>query len=91
MVDVAHPDQIILFGSAARGQLGPDSDVDLLVVKSGLTNRRRLEEEIHLNFFGLGVPVDIIVVTSEEIEKYRDKLGTVIQPALDGGIEVYAA
>ena len=31
IVEVAQPDRIILFGSAARGQMGPDSDVDLLV------------------------------------------------------------
>ncbi len=49
VVDVAHPDRIILFGSAARGQLGPDSDIDLLVVKSGVMHRRRLAQEIHLN------------------------------------------
>ena len=35
IVAVADPEKIILFGSAARGELGPDSDLDLLVVKSG--------------------------------------------------------
>jgi predicted nucleotidyltransferase len=39
IVKVAKPEQIILFGSAARGQMGPHSDVDLLVVKSGRFNR----------------------------------------------------
>jgi len=42
VVEVAHPDRIILFGSAARGDMGPDSDVDLLVVKSGALNRLHL-------------------------------------------------
>jgi predicted nucleotidyltransferase len=49
IVEVAQPEQIILFGSAARGQMGPNSDVDLLVVKrgdfndsqSGLQNTRK--------------------------------------------------
>lgn len=35
IVEVARPDKIILFGSAARGERGPNSDVDLLVIKSG--------------------------------------------------------
>ena len=35
IVEVAHPEKIILFGSAARGEMGPNSDVDLLVIKSG--------------------------------------------------------
>jgi predicted nucleotidyltransferase len=35
VVEVAKPDKIILFGSAARDQIGANSDVDLLVIKSG--------------------------------------------------------
>ena len=33
IVEVAHPDRIIMFGSAARGEMGPHSDIDLLVIK----------------------------------------------------------
>lgn len=91
IVEVAHPERIILFGSAARGEMGPDSDVDVLVVKSSVPHRGRLEEEIHLNFFGLGAPVDVIVVTPEDIELHRDRIGTIIGPALQEGIEIYAA
>ena len=91
IVEVAQPDRIILFGSAARGQLGPDSDVDLLVIKSGVPHRRRLAQQIHLSFFGLGVPIDVIVVTPEDIETYRDKVGTIIGPALQEGKVIYAA
>ena len=36
VVDAAQPDNIILFGSAARGEMGPDSDIDLLIVKKGI-------------------------------------------------------
>jgi len=91
VVSVAQPDRIILFGSAARGDMGPDSDVDLLVVKSGALHRRRMAQEIHQAFFGLGVPIDVIVVTPEDIRAFRSKVGTVIEPALREGREVYAA
>ena len=91
VVEVAHPDRIILFGSAARGQLGPDSDIDLLVVKSGVPHRRRLAQEIHLNFFGIPAPVDVIVVTPEDIEAFRDQVGSIIGPALREGKQIYAA
>jgi predicted nucleotidyltransferase len=91
IIEVARPDRIILFGSAARGQAGPDSDLDLLVIKSGVFHRRRLAQQIHLNLFGIGVPVDIIVITPEDIEKYRDKIGTMIGPALQEGRQIYAA
>ncbi len=45
IVEVDQPERIILFGSAARGEMGPDSDLDLLVIKSGQYHRGRLTEE----------------------------------------------
>lgn len=88
---MAEPDRIILFGSAARGEIGPDSDLDLLVVKSGVPHRRRLAQQIYLKLFGIPVPVDVIVVTPEDVEAFRDKVGTIIGPAIEHGREVYAA
>ena len=35
IVETAQPERIILFGSAARGEMGSHSDVDLLVIKRG--------------------------------------------------------
>jgi uncharacterized protein len=89
--EVAQSDRIILFGSAARGKMTPDSDVDLLVIKSGVEHRGHLEEKIYMNFFGLTVSVDVIVVTPEDIERYRGSVGSIIGPALAEGIEIYAA
>lgn len=91
IVEVAHPERIILFGSAARDEMGPDSDLDLLVVKSGVPHRRRLGQKIHRNLFGIGIPVDIIVVTPEDIQAFQDKVGTIIGPALKEGKLLYAA
>ena len=82
VVEVAKPDKIILFGSAARDQMGANSDVDLLVIKSGNFHRGRLTEEIYMNLFGVGQAVDIVVVTPEDVERYRDSLALVIHPAL---------
>ncbi|MBI4714450.1 MAG: nucleotidyltransferase domain-containing protein [Nitrospirae bacterium] len=91
IVEVAKPEKIILFGSAARGEMGPNSDVDLLVVKSGDFHRGRLTEEIYMNLFGVGQAVDIIVVTPEDIERYKDSFAVVIYPAVREGMVVYAA
>ena len=66
IVKVAAPEKIILFGSAARGEMGPNSDVDLLVVKGGKYNRSRLAAAIYMNLHGVGQAVDVIVVTPEE-------------------------
>lgn len=90
IVEVAHPERIILFGSAARGDVGPDSDLDLLVVKRGV-HRRRLARQIYRALFGIPVPVDVIVVTPEDVQAFQGKVGTIIDPALREGRELYAA
>ena len=91
IVEVAHPDKIILFGSAARDQMDADSDIDLLVIKGGNFHRGRLTEEIYMNLFGVGQAVDIVVVTPEDVERYRDSMALIIRPALEEGKVVYAA
>lgn len=88
IVDVAQPERIILFGSAARGEMGRDSDVDLLVVKDG-AHRRRLTGRIYDRLYGVGVAVDVVVVTPDDIERYRDSYALVIYPALREGTVVY--
>jgi predicted nucleotidyltransferase len=91
IVEVARPDRIVLFGSAARGEMGPDSDLDVLVVKSGVEHRRRLAQDIYMNLSGVGVGVDIIVLTPEDIEAQKDSVGSIVGPALDEGRVIYAA
>ena len=88
IVEVAQPDRIILFGSAVRGEMSPNSDLDLLVVKSGV-HRRHLAQAIYRNLIGVGFPVDIVVVTPEDIERYGDSIGLVLEPALQEGRMVY--
>jgi uncharacterized protein len=90
VVEVAHPEKIILFGSAARGEMGPNSDVDLLVIKSG-AHRLDLAGQIYMKLHGVGEAVDIFVVTPEDVERYRDSHALVIAPALREGKVVYAA
>ena len=91
VVDVAAPDRIVLFGSAARGEMGPDSDVDILVIKSGVEHRRRLVEKIHMSLFGVGAAVDVFVATPDDIQRLGNKVGSILGPALREGTETYAA
>jgi predicted nucleotidyltransferase len=85
IVEAAHPDKIILFGSAARGEMGLNSDVDLLVIKGGKFNRWRVTTAIYGHLSGADAPVDVVVVTPEEVERYRDTHCLVICPALKEG------
>ena len=90
LVDQFAPDQIILFGSRARGTGRPDSDVDLLVVMPvrGSKRAKRIEMRVALHEFR--VPKDIILVTPEEVAQAHWQAGTIIQPALQEGIILYA-
>lgn len=90
IVEAAHPEKIVLFGSAARGTMGPDSDLDLLVIKGGKFNRHRVTTAIYRNLCG-EIAVDAMVVTPEEVERYRETHCLVICPALREGKVVYEA
>lgn len=91
IVKVAKPEKIIMFGSAAKGQMGPNSDVDLLVIKRGKFHRGRLTDRIYMNMHGVGQAVDVIVVTPGDVERYKDCFALVIYPAVREGKVVYAA
>lgn len=89
IVERFDPDRIILFGSHARGTAGADSDVDLLVVTRVDGSRRRLATEIDLSLIGTALPTDVIVVTPEEVERDRERIGTIVRPALREGRVIY--
>ncbi len=89
IVDVAQPERIIPFGSAARGEMGPHSDVDVLVVKAGDYNPSHVVGDIYMRLYGVRQAVDVLVVTPEQLEQYRDRHCLIIAPALREGKEVY--
>lgn len=88
---VAPAKQVILFGSAARGEMHPDSDIDLLVVVPSGLHRRKTAQKIYRNFIGVGFAADIIVVTEDDVRRYRNDPGMVIGSAVDEGRVLYAA
>jgi predicted nucleotidyltransferase len=90
IVAVAHPQRIVLFGSAARGEMGPNSDLDLLVV-TATSDRLATARVVRRALRGLGVAKDIIVVTPEDVERHKDNRGLVLYPALREGRLLYAA
>lgn len=91
IVEAVHPLRIILFGSAARGDMTPDSDVDVLVVMPEGTNRLDATEELHLRMLGLKLPVDILVTTATILSQHRDNIGLIYKTVLKEGRELYAA
>jgi predicted nucleotidyltransferase len=84
-----HPLQLILFGSHARGDVRPKSDIDLLVVLSQVANKRLAVVEIRRALADLPVCKDIVVTTPEEITRRGDLVGTVLRSALREGKVLY--
>ncbi len=83
------PLRIILFGSQARGDAGPWSDVDLLVVLPEVVNKREAAVEVRRALVNFTVSKDIIVTTPDEIERRGDLVGTILRPALREGKVLY--
>ena len=85
------PERIVLFGSWARGEQTPDSDVDLLVIMPQVEDRRALRVAMRRLVNGMGLPKDIIVLSSDEFETKRKIPGTIAYPADKEGKVLYAA
>ncbi len=91
IVEVIHPLRIILFGSAVRGDMGPHSDIDVLVVVPDHTPQRQTVRQIYRNLIGFGRGTDVIVATESDLRQYGDNYSLVYYPALREGREIYAA
>jgi len=89
LVERFAPEQIILFGSHARGDAGPDSDVDLLVIMPVTGSKRAKQIEMRVALHDIRVPKDILLVTPEEVARRRDIVGTIVRPALQEGRVLY--
>ena len=83
------PLRVLLFGSHARGQAGPHSDIDLLVVLPHIEDKRKTRVSIRRALNDLDVAKDIVVTTPDEIARRGDLVGTVLRPALREGKTLY--
>ena len=90
IVEVADPDKIILFGSAAKGEMNRHSDVDLLVI-ADVDDRLAAMAQIHRRLRGRHLAVDVIVVTPADVARYGKSNALIIKPALQEGKVVYEA
>jgi uncharacterized protein len=84
------PEIIILFGSHARGEAGPDSDVDLLIVMPVQGSVREKRLEIRQALHDMPVPLDVIVSRPQDFAWRKDVVGTIEWPATKEGKVLYA-
>ncbi len=91
IVDSVHPLQITLFGSAARGEMGPHSDLDVLVVMPNGCDCLAVTQTLHCRLSDLGTAKDIVVVQASDVEEHGRNPYLIIHSALSEGRELYHA
>ncbi len=89
IIQAVHPLKIVLFGSAARGELRQDSDLDVLVVMPDGTHRRETARVLRKQLVSLRREVDVVVATEGDLREYGDNFSLVYYPALREGRTVY--
>ena len=89
IVDNYHPDKIILFGSYAYGNPTKDSDVDLLVIKNDDAPKIERNRKVRKFLRDMIIPIDVIVKTNEEFNKFKNIIGTIVYPAAKHGKIIY--
>ncbi|MFI5003770.1 MAG: nucleotidyltransferase domain-containing protein [Solirubrobacterales bacterium] len=86
-----NPVKVVLFGSHARGDAGPDSDLDFLVVERDVGDRHAEMVRLGRELRPLGVPVDVVVVSERYAEDWGGVEGSMIHAALTEGRVLHAA
>jgi len=89
IVDAAHPEQVLLFGSTARGTTGPHSDLDFLVIKAGRYNPRKVAGIIYQRMRGIARSMDLVIVTPKQLDDCKNSPFSVVYPAVREGRIVY--
>lgn len=91
VLSAARPDRIILFGSAASGQMTKDSDIDLLIVGPAPANRHEEILRIRDAIGNVNVPVDVLLIATDRFEATKNVIGGIAYPAYKYGKVLYEA
>jgi len=91
LIEAANPKRIIMFGSRARGEAGEDSDLDVMVVEEGVSDRAREMVRLNRLLRSLDIPVDLLVVSAEKFNYWCDTPGNVYFEAATEGKVLYEA
>ncbi|GAG25699.1 unnamed protein product [marine sediment metagenome] len=91
ILTVSRPSRVILFGSAAAGEMTRDSDIDLLVVEDEPGHTRKRSVEVRDALGSVGYPIDVFVITTERFERTKNVIGGIAYPANKYGRAIYEA
>jgi len=91
LLEAAPEARVILFGSAARGELTQDSDLDFLVIERDVKDRHAEQVRLRRALRPLRIPVDVIVVSERYAEEWGPAKGSIVHAALTEGRVVHAS
>lgn len=90
IVDAGHPRRLVLFGSYISGNMDINSDLDMLVVTGNEIDNPRAESvRLRRAIEDVLMPVDILVITENHLDKLKDIPGLIYKEALQTGRIVY--
>jgi predicted nucleotidyltransferase len=83
------PNRIVLFGSRARGEADPNSDIDILIIAPSTLPRWRRTVPLYRLLAGVGAAKDLVWWTPEEVEEWRMVRSHFVTTALREGKVLY--
>ncbi|MDR2717037.1 MAG: nucleotidyltransferase domain-containing protein [Treponema sp.] len=91
IISIASPDQIILFGSYARGNNTEKSDIDLLIIKKELKNSFAIIDSIYMAFYEnkIKVPVDLLAIDFNRYNEINNEIGYIYKTIKEQGKLLY--
>jgi excisionase family DNA binding protein len=93
LVEGYDPERVYLFGSAARGEAGPDSDYDLMLVMPDDAEPKRMDARDAYSeyLWGTGVPVDVVIVSRSYFDSRSEVVASLPATVLREGVLLHAA
>ncbi|HYP42056.1 MAG TPA: nucleotidyltransferase domain-containing protein [Chloroflexia bacterium] len=89
VVGIAHPSKIVLFGSRARGDARPDSDIDLLIIAPSTEPGCQRSIPLYKALSDIHVPIDILVYNPDEVVWWSNMRQALVTTALREGKVLY--
>ena len=89
IVEEIHPEKVILFGSRARREARPESDVDLLVIATSTEPRYRRSVPLYGVLSDILAPMDILVYSPEEVDEWSEVRQAFVTTAIREGKVLY--
>jgi len=89
VLKIAQPERLVLFGSRARGEASPNSDLDLLVVQESSEPRYRRSVPYYTALADLPVEVEVVVYTPDEVKAWQEVAQAFVTTAIREGRVLY--